>query len=447
MMPLAFTQDQLALINLLLRIAVMAGIISLVLGFRFTDDLLVRVSASRADRARFLLLVAVIFPAGIVIRRLSAQAAMDLSLEGSLFAGLIGGTWVGAGAGFAIGMTCFLLGETISLPLYTAAGLSAGMLYQTLNLRGEVWNYSLNPLLIVYKFVERLVHGALDRNFIPLALAVGFALVRYGLLERFGARGLIYGYPTRDWLFITIDLVVLVYTLGFALKLAGNARAELIHREEERQLTHARLATLRSQINPHFLFNTLNSITALIRTDTETAREMTRRLSSIFRKSLEDSSDTHPLSNEIDFLDDYLSIERVRFGDERFRFERDLDPSTLKIHVPSLLLQPLVENAVKHGISRRTEGGTVRIVSRRLRDGLEIRVENDGPVCEPLEIETLLDRGVGLRNVAERLDIHTCGAGRLTIAARPGGGAVVTVYLPASGGRGDPRADTCVDRR
>ncbi|MDD3643300.1 MAG: sensor histidine kinase [Candidatus Krumholzibacteria bacterium] len=446
-MPLTFTQDQIALINLLLRMEGMAGIVSLVRGFRFSGGLLLRARPPRGARLRFLLLVAVIFPAGILIRRLSAQAAMDLSLEGALFAGLIGGAWVGAGAGSAVGLTCFLLGEKVSLPLYAAAGLSAGLLFDLLRRGGEIWNYSLNPLLIVYSFIERLAHRSLDRNFIPLALAVGFALVRYFLLERFGARGLIYGHPARDWLFIAIDLLVLVYTTGFALKLAANARAEMIHRAEERQLAHARLATLRSQINPHFLFNTLNSISALIRTDAETAREMTRRLSSIFRKSLEDSSDTHPLSSEIDFIDDYLSIERVRFGDERFRFERDLDPSTLAAPVPSLLLQPLVENAVKHGISRRTEGGTVRIVSRRAGSGVEIVIENDGPVFGPLELEALFERGVGLRNAAERLDIYTCGRGRLTIAARPGGGAVVTVLLPADAGRGDPSADTCVDSR
>jgi two-component system LytT family sensor kinase len=446
-MPLAFTQDQIALINLLLRMAVMAGIVSLVLGFRFTGELLVRARAPRGERLRLLLLLSLIFPAGILIRKLSAQAAMDLSLEGALFAGIIGGSWVGLGAGAAIGLTCFLLGETIALPLYAAAGLCAGLLFDLLRRGSEVWNYSLNPLLIGYTFIERLAHRALDRNFIPFALGIGFALVRYALLERFGARGLIYGYPTRDWLFIAIDLLVLVYTFGIALKLAANTRAELIHRAEERQLAHARLATLRSQINPHFLFNTLNSISALIRTDADAAREMTRRLSSIFRKSLEDSSDLHPLSSEIDFLDDYLSIERVRFGDERFRFERDLDPTTLAVPVPSLLLQPLVENAVKHGISCRTEGGTVRIVSRPARGGIEIRIENDGPVFGPLELEALYEKGVGLRNVAERLDIYTCGRGRLAIAARPRGGAAVTVYLPNAAGRSDSSADTCVDSR
>ncbi len=445
-MPLAFTQDQLALINLLLRLVVMAGITSLVLGFRFTGDILVKVSVPAREKVKLTVLLAVIFSVGVLIRKMSAQAAMDLSLEGAIAAGLIGGTWVGAGTGFAIGLTCFLIGETVSLPFYCVAGLVSGFSYSRLGRGGEVWNFSLNPFLAVYNFLERLVHGALDRNFIPVVLCIGFALLRYALLERCGTAGLIYGYPVRDWLFITIDLAVLIYTVGMALKLTANARDELIHREEEKQLVHARLTTLRSQINPHFLFNTLNSITSLIRTDADRAREMTRRLSSIFRKSLDETGDTHSLAGEIDFLDDYLSIERVRFGDDRFEVVKEFDERTLGVQVPSLLLQPLVENAVKHGIACRTEGGRVCIGSAPVKGGTEITIENDGPETGPLVIGSLFSRGVGLKNVAERLDIYTCGEGRIEICSRPGGGAIVRLFIPESAGRGKEVAGTCTDR-
>ena len=446
-MPLAFTQDQLALINLLLRLAVMAGITSLVLGFRFTDDILVKVSVPVREKVKLTILLAVIFSVGVLIRKMSAQAAMDLSLEGAILAGLLGGTWVGAGTGFVIGLTCFTIGETVSLPLYTAAGFASGFLYSRLGRGGEVWSYSLNPFLAIYNSLERLFHGSLDRNFIPVVLCVGFALLRYALLERYMTAGLIYGYPTRDWLFITIDLAVLVYTVGMALKLAANTREGLIHREEEKQLVHARLTTLRSQINPHFLFNTLNSITSLIRTDAERAREMTRRLSSIFRKSLDDTGDTHSLASEIDFLDDYLSIERVRFGDEKFEVVKELDETTLGIQVPSLLLQPLVENAIKHGIACRTEGGRVRIRSAPVKGGTEITIENDGPETGLLDRDSLFRKGVGLRNVAERLEIYSCGEGRMRIDSRPGGGATVRLFIPESVGRGKKVAGTCTDRR
>jgi two-component system LytT family sensor kinase len=444
-MPLAFTQDQLALINILLRLVVMAGITSLVLGFRFTGDILVKASVPAGEKVKLTVLFAVIFSVGVLIRKMSAQAAMDLSLEGAIVAGLIGGTWVGAGTGFTVGLTCFLIGETVSLPLFTVAGLFSGFIYSRLGRGGEVWNFSLNPFLAIYNFLERLFRGSIDRNFFPVLLCIGFALLRYALLERFGRAGLIYGYPVRDWLFITIDLAVLVYTVGIALKLAANTRNELIHREEEKQLVHARLTTLRSQINPHFLFNTLNSITSLIRTDAERAREMTRRLSLIFRKSLDETGDTHSLASEIDFLDNYLLIERVRFGDDRFDVVKDLDERTLGVHVPSLLLQPLVENAVKHGIACRTEGGIVRISSAPVRGGTEIAIENDGPETAPLDINSLYSRGVGLKNVAERLEIYTCGEGRMEILSRPGGGAIVRLFIPVSAGRGKEVAGSCTD--
>ncbi|HER43555.1 MAG TPA: sensor histidine kinase, partial [Candidatus Eisenbacteria bacterium] len=201
--------------------------------------------------------------------------------------------------------------------------------------------------------------------------------------------------------------------------------------EEENRFIHARLATLRGQINPHFLFNTLNSITALIRTDSEKAREMTRRLSQIFRKSLEDASDTHSLEEEMDFIDNYLSIEKVRFGD-KLRVSKEIGPGTESFQVPTMILQPLVENAVKHGISRSSNGGLVRIGTERAGGGVEITVENEGPDEGPFRLEAMLSRGIGLRNVKERLELFTCGLGNLEIAPRAGGGAVVRLFVPDS---------------
>lgn len=433
MLPLSFSQDQIVLINLLLRIAVMAGITSLLLGFRSVTGQFADKTVSRRARVKLFILLAIFFSMGIAVRKLSNQAAMDLSLEGALLAGFLGGVWVGAGTGFVIGLACYFCGEVVALPLYTVVGASAGLVFSYLRRGGEVWSYSLNPFLIVYNFLEKLVRGRLDRNFIPFAFCMGFALLRYGLLNRFYHRGWLYGYPTRDWFFITLDLIVLVYTMGIALKMVAGARTEEIMREEENQLIHARLTTLRSQINPHFLFNTLNSISALIRTDAEKAREMTRKLSSIFRKSLEETSDTHTLREEIGFLEDYLSIEKIRFGDEKLVIEKDLDPSTLDCQVPTLLLQPLVENAVKHGISCMTCGGTIRISSKRSKKGFKIEVTNDGPEMDSAEVEELVGKGVGLKNVSERLRIYSRGEGSFEIVPLKGGGASVRLSIPQIG--------------
>ncbi len=429
-MPLNFTPDQLALINLLLRIAVMAGIVSLLLGFRFVIEFLARVTVSKSAYIRLFILLAVFFSLGIVVRKMSSQAAMDLALEGALIAGFLGGAWVGTGTGLVIGLTCYFFGETVALPFYTFAGFSAGILYSKLGQRGEIWNYSLNPLLIIYNFLERLFRGRLDRDFLPFVLVIGLALFRYDLLDRFFQRGMLYGYPTRDWLFITIDLIVLVYTLGIALKLANNARMEVIMREEENRLVHARLTTLKSQINPHFLFNTLNSISALIRTDAGKAREMTRKLSSIFRKSLEDTSDTHSLAEEITFIDDYLSIEKIRFGEEKLKIIKELDPDSIRCQIPSMLLQPVVENAIKHGISCMTCGGIIRISSRREKRGFVVDVENDGPQMDDFDLTSLLKKGMGMKNVVERLRIFSAGEGKFTITPVDGGGALVRIFIP-----------------
>ncbi len=428
-MPLSITQEQLLLINLLLRIPVMAGIVSLVLGFGFVADFLVR-GQRAASRVKMTLLLSFVFVVGLLVRKLVAQGAMDLSLEGVLLAGFLGGVWVGAGVGFAVGFVSYLIGEPVAFPFYTAVGLGGGALFSALGERGVIWSFSLNPFFIVYNFFERLLRGRLDRNFIPFALCVICLFARYALVERFGPRA-IYGFAPRAPFLVALDVAVAVYTLGIALKITSNTRMEIIMREEESQLIHARLATLRGQINPHFLFNTLNSITALIRTDAEKAREMTRRLSQIFRKSLEDVSDTHTLEEEIDFIDNYLSIEKVRFGD-KLRVSKEIGQGTESFQVPTMILQPLVENAVKHGISRNSNGGFVRIGTERTGRGMTITVENEGPDEGPFRLEDMLSRGIGLRNVIERLELYSCGLGSLEIAPREGGGAVVRLFMPDS---------------
>lgn len=446
-MEINLTREQILLINLLIRIAVMAGITSLILSFRFVVDSIVKASVSRSGQFRMAILLAAIFIAGVIVRKITPQGgAMDLSLEGTLLAGFLGGVWVGTGVGVAIGGVCYLFGETFAMPLYAAAGFVSGILFTTLNMRGEPWSYSLNPFSVIVNFFERLSKKRLDRDIIPLVVCLLFAAIRYALLRRLPIEKLYGFFPQEPYLLI-LDLAVLIYTIGVALKMASSARTDCIMREEERQLTHARLATLRSQINPHFLFNTLNSIAALIRTDTEKAREMTKKLAAIFRKSLEDSADAHTFAEELRFIDDYLAIEKVRFGDESLRIVKEIAPATLDRQVPSMILQPIIENAVKHGISQMAEGGVLTIVSRPQHGGFEIVIENEGPDNLRYDLDVLMARGIGLRNVIERLDIYSCAEGRFKIGPRPGGGAVVQLYIPDMGERRRSGEDQGVDCR
>jgi LytS/YehU family sensor histidine kinase len=179
------------------------------------------------------------------------------------------------------------------------------------------------------------------------------------------------------------------------------------------------------QLQPHFLFNTLHSISALMHRDVEAADRMLTRLSDLLRLTLESASTPEvPLSRELDFLDAYLEIQQTRF-EERLEVVRDIDPLALDALVPNLLLQPLVENAIRHGVANRTTGGRVEISARRENGRLTLSVRDDGPGLSPNA-----GQGVGLSNTRARLE-HLYGeAQSLALANDPAGGVRVTVVAP-----------------
>jgi hypothetical protein len=202
--------------------------------------------------------------------------------------------------------------------------------------------------------------------------------------------------------------------LGAVLYLATLALHYLIEAVERGKLSEAReaefrilaqdaeLRALRAQLNPHFLFNSLNSISALTTIDPSKARSMCILLSDFLRGSLRlGEKRLVSLSEEVDLLKAYLSIEQIRFG-SRLQVAWEIDPATAQEPVPALLLQPLVENAIKHGIAGLTEGGIVRIMARREGKVLELRVEN--PVDEDTPVVHGL--GIGLRQVRSRLQMR-----------------------------------------
>jgi len=166
----------------------------------------------------------------------------------------------------------------------------------------------------------------------------------------------------------------------------------------------AQLKMLRYQLNPHFLFNTLNAISTLVlERNTELANRMVTKLSSFLRFSLDnDPLQKLTLEQELDAIGLYLDIEKVRF-EERLNLERDIEPEALQAQIPSLLLQPLVENAIKYGIARSEEGGTLRIAARVFAGDLLLELSDDGPGVELVDGRIEGANGVGLRNTAERL--------------------------------------------
>jgi sensor histidine kinase YesM len=204
--------------------------------------------------------------------------------------------------------------------------------------------------------------------------------------------------------------------------------------QRERELTDlaatAQLAALRAQINPHFLFNSLNSIAQLIRVDPDKAEACVERLGEMFRYLLRRAEKEFvPLADELEMARAYLEIERARFG-ERLRVETRIDAGSLQHLIPNLLLQPLVENAVKHGVSRKLGPGTIRI-DVALHDGcLELVVGDDGLGMAAESVERVYERGIGLSNLRDRL-LRLYGPAHLPdIRSTLGGGTEVRLRLP-----------------
>ncbi len=202
---------------------------------------------------------------------------------------------------------------------------------------------------------------------------------------------------------------------------------ELQASELEKLLAEARLQALQAQLNPHFLFNTLNSISTLMHRDVEAADRMIVRLSELLRLALSTAGAQEvPLRDELEFLRRYLEIEQVRFG-PRLSVDFHVAPDTLELAVPNLLLQPLLENAIKHGIAPRKAGGRIEVHARREGDRLHLTVADNGTGNSP----STRGSGLGLANTRARLE-HLYGAQQhFAFGPRPEGGFAVQIVLPA----------------
>jgi two-component system sensor histidine kinase AlgZ len=219
--------------------------------------------------------------------------------------------------------------------------------------------------------------------------------------------------PVQYWYHSAVPvlavMVLLIFLLSVALHyvllaLESSQRSEVLSREAE-------LKALKAQINPHFLFNSLNSISALTSVDPARAREMCVRLSDFLRNSLRLGEHASvPFSEELELTRTYLDVERVRFG-QRLRIKQDFEPACNNCEIPPLLVQPLVENAIKHGIATLTEGGEIEFAARRHRDSMRITVENPFDPEAPAARKT----GFGLVNVRNRLQARYGAAGKLEI--------------------------------
>jgi len=271
-----------------------------------------------------------------------------------------------------------------------------------------------------------------------LAMCVAWAalgtLLRLGIFPRppdMTAQKVWLGFVS--WVFTTFPFGVGVYFALVGIQHSFFYFAQARERETQAarlaaQLSEARLSALRMQLNPHFLFNSLNAITVLVRdNNTADASRMLELLSDVLRQVLR-TDETHEtsLASELEFLERYLAIEQVRFSD-RLRPSIQIDPSIARAAVPRFLLQPLVENALRHGIARRADAGVIEVRGRRDGDRLILTVRDDGPGLPATPSPTT---GVGLSNTRARLEALYGASAALEVASAEGGGVIATVRLP-----------------
>jgi two-component system LytT family sensor kinase len=419
------------LVPLLLKLGVAASIASVLARSNTFKAMLMRENRTLHQRLALALWLSVVFGIGVAIRVFSRPAyqaayqAADLGLEGSLIAGILGGYVTGLLSGVLISLPAFIKGAPLTMPLLAGVGVLGGLLRDLAPDSEEIWRFSPFFDLSIYRFFKE--SKEYRRTAFHLVFPAGI-LVAEWLRWGVGLAPVIGNDRPSAVTTIAIYLSTL-FAVAIPLKIWNSARNEKKLEEQERLLVEARLAALTSQINPHFLFNTLNSVSSLIRTDPNQARLMVLRLSKVLRRLLRKHEHFSPLRDELSFIEDYLSIEVVRFGD-KLRFEKDVDAGTLDLLVPSMLLQPLVENSIKHGLSSKVEGGTIRITTHRGESRLHLLVEDDGVGIPEARLATLLDQGIGVSNVNERLKVLFGNEYRMWIDSQPGRGTRIQIEMP-----------------
>lgn len=320
--------------------------------------------------------------------------------------------------------------ESWLIGVWTAALLTPGVMWlgRRFSLESGKRLRSI-PLHVIFSLLYAALHLTIDSFFhvrlriLPFTLGATFTAV-ISTLSVIAFHGNVVTY----WAMLGIQSAIRYYR-RYQERERQALRLELHASELQSQLMRAQLNALKMQLQPHFLFNTLNAIMVLVRQQKgRQAEEMLARLSDLLRCVLEDvEAQEVPLRRELEYLNLYLSIEQVRFQD-RLRVEISADPAILDAALPQMGLQPIVENAVRHGIGRSSAAGKIQISAARVDGMLQVRVQDDGPGLPP--DGATMGRGIGLANTRLRLHQLYGDAARLVVENAPHGGAMVTMLVP-----------------
>ena len=431
--------QQLLLVTLIVRIAVVSLLAVMVVRYHRFRDLLIHERRGWPMKVFFAFTFGLLLTAGVTARLLLRYHGLDITLEGAFLAGLVTGPWGGALVGAMLGTPALIAREWAALPFAIGCGFAAGGIREACP-KEAIWRFSPFVLGDLHRYVWRFVRRfEVDWQVVLLAAPVALQLLQQVIANRWPKR--LYAL-TPDNTFETVMVYLgTILCITTPIKIWNDARIEHRVREQEKLLMKARIDALTNQINPHFLFNTLASISSLVRTKPEAARTLILKLSSMLRRRLRHDEPFVSLRDELDSVDEYLDIETVRFGPQ-LRIEKAISPDTLDGAVPSMILQPLVENSIKHGLAPKVGGGRIILRSRREDGRTIIEVEDNGLGMSGERLDQVFNgvddggSGIGLRNVSERLRVIYGDHAGLELTSEPGRGTVARIEIPdlAAGG-------------
>jgi two-component system LytT family sensor kinase len=420
---------ELLLLVLLVKILAAAAIASVLARSAYFKRLLFKAEKNLREELIFGLLFGIPLFIGAAVRVVLKYQAPELSLEGAVLAGVLCGPVAGMVAGGLGSLPAILNHELLSLPVMIAAGSLGAFARHMAPDKEYIWHFSPFFDLNLYRWFRR--RFGYPRGDWQMFFFVWIIVIEAGriLLGRAFPGRLFYLHSSYPPVEIAICLAS-VASVAMPITIWKNTRNELLLEEQQRMLMQARLDALTAQINPHFLFNTLNSIASLVRSDPDTARTVIFKLSNILRQLLRKNETFSPLRDELAFVDDYLSIEVIRFGPEKLRIVKEIEEETLPLMVPSMLLQPIVENAIRHGLSPRVEGGTILLRSCRQNGRLLLEVSDNGVGIPQRRLKDIYQQGIGISNVQERLRVLYGSDFVMQIESPPSGGASIMIRIP-----------------
>src|SRR5215471_4309323 len=423
---------QVLLFTLMAKLAVGAIVATMLVRFPWFLRILLTEKRDWPARLVFAASLGLPLTAGVISRLLLDYKAADLTLSGAFLAGLLAGPYAGAIVGVMVGLAPTFTGEWGALPFAVGCGFAGGGLRE-LCPKEAIWHFSPFVFPAIPKRAYRMLRTVqVDWQVMLLLAPIGLEFLRQTVGARWSMHHRLFYLhgvpPASPWVLFAV-LLFTVLGVATPIKIWNNARIAHRLQEQEQLLLAAKIEALASQINPHFLFNTLTSISSLIRTQPETARMLITKLSGLLRRLMRSTDHFVTLREELASIDEYLDIEVVRFGPQ-LTVEKHIAARTLDVIVPSMILQPLVENSIKHGLARKVGGGRITITTSVCDGHTIIEVHDDGLGMTEERLEHALGDGIGLSNVNERLQTIYGPPYHLKLTSVPGQGTSVSVQIP-----------------